>query len=290
MYIRHCVLILIIMQTPLNVHAQKRNEETVLDLGQNNGLRLVSIPAGKFLMGPAPKEYRPNDPKSTQKEVEIAKGFRMGKFEVTRGQFRVFVNATNYKMSRMNPGWNEKLGRHDFGAYSWLNPGFAQTDDHPAVNIAYKDAEAFCKWLSQKTGKVVRLPFEREWEYACRAGTTTRFHGGDGADDLQALGNVADKSLKAKSRKLSEHENWDDTYPFTAPVGRFKANAWGLHDMHGNAAEWCQDPLPPNSGAARRILRGGNWLSVGHACRSGYSLQTTATASPFSGFRVLVEE
>lgn len=284
------VAVVIAFLAPWYGRAQDKPAESVLDLGNKIQLRLVAIPPGKFFMGPDPGEYRANDVKAPQKVVEIPKGFRMGKFEVTRGQFRAFADETGYKMGNLNPGWNEKMRRHDFGNYSWLNPGFPQTDEHPVVNVTFKNAEAFCKWLSRKTGKVVRLPFEREWEYACRAGTTTRFHGGDMVEDLKRIGNVADKSLKAKDRKLSEFENWDDGFPFTAPVGQFKANAWGLHDMHGNVSEWCQDPLPPSSGAERRILRGGNWICAGHRCRSSHALWSLANAGPSSGFRILVEE
>src|SRR5262249_10455549 len=137
--------------------------------------------------------------------------------------------------------------------YSWRNPGFAQTDEHPVVNVSWNDAQAFCDWLSQKEGKKYRLPTEAEWEYGCRANTRTRFHGGDEDGTLWQVANAMDRSLGAQwsynklknkevQRRLSdwfESVTWDDGYPFTAPVGRFRPNAFGLYDMHGNVWEWC---------------------------------------------------
>ena len=116
------------------------------------------------------------------------------------------------------------------------------------VNVSWNDAVAFCEWLSRQEGQTYRLPTEAEWEYACRAGTTTRYCSGDDAETLAAVANVADATAKAK------FPDWAtiaarDGYVFTAPVGRFRANAWGLHDMHGNVWEWCSD------GYAERLLR-----------------------------------
>jgi formylglycine-generating enzyme required for sulfatase activity len=125
-----------------------------------------------------------------------------------------------------------------------------QTDAHPVVNVTWNDAKAFCAWLGKKERRIYRLPTEAEWEYSCRAGTTDLFHG-----RLREVGNIADLSLKARwnySNLLDgefrqilggwlDQVSFDDGYPFTAPVGRFQANAWGLHDMHGNVWEWCED-------------------------------------------------
>ena len=102
--------------------------------------------------------------------------------------------------------------------------GFEQTDEHPVVNVSWNDALAFCRWLSKKEGKICRLPTEAEWEYACRAGSTTRYCFGDDASDLGEYAWYGANS----DRK-------------THPVGTKKPNAWGLYDMHGNAWEWCAD-------------------------------------------------
>jgi sulfatase modifying factor 1 len=108
------------------------------------------------------------------------------------------------------------------------------------VNVSWNDAVAFAKWLSQKEGKTYRLPTEAEWEYACRAGTTTRYFCGDDAEGLAEVGNVADGTAKAK------HPDWttiaaQDGFVYTSPVGHYRPNAWGLYDMHGNVLEWCWD-------------------------------------------------
>ena len=140
------------------------------------------------------------------------------------------------------------------------------------VYVTWNDAVAFCKWLSKKEGKTYRLPTEAEWEYACRAGTTTRYYSGDDSESLAKVGNVADATAKA------EFPNWtwaikaSDGYVFTSPVGQFRPNAFGLYDMHGNASQWCadrygkdyyaespvDDPAGPVSGRDR-VLRGGPW-------------------------------
>ena len=140
------------------------------------------------------------------------------------------------------------------------------------VNVSWNDAVAFCKWLSKKEGKTYRLPTEAEWEYACRAGTTTRYYSGDDPETLAKVGNVADAALKAKFPDWKYTIKANDGYVFTAPVGKFKPNAFGLYDMHGNAWQWCadwygadyyatsplDDPTGPDSGDApcpsRRFL------------------------------------
>ena len=140
------------------------------------------------------------------------------------------------------------------------------------VNVSWNDAVAFCKWLSRKEGKTYRLPTEAEWEYACRAGTTTRYYSGDDPETLAKVGNVADAAVKAKFPDWKFTIKANDGYVFTAPVGKFKPNAFGLYDMHGNAWQWCadwygpeyyakslaDDPTGPASGNGR-VLRGGSW-------------------------------
>ena len=107
--------------------------------------------------------------------------------------------------------------------------------------MSWNDAVAFCKWLSKKEGKTYRLPTEAEWEYACRAGTTTRYYSGDDPETLAKVGNVADATFKAKFPDWKCTIKASDGYVFTAPVGKFKPNAFGLYDMHGNAWQWCAD-------------------------------------------------
>jgi formylglycine-generating enzyme required for sulfatase activity len=179
--------------------------------------------------------------------VRITRPFYLGVHEVTRGQFRRFVDDSGYqteaeKDGKGGYGWNEdakKFGQNP--RYTWREAGFEQTDLHPVVNVSWNDAVAFAKWLGRKEGKTYRLPTEAEWEYACRAGTMTRYFPGDDAEALAEVGNVADATTREK------HPDWTwtiaarDGFVYTAPVGRYHPNAWGLHDMHGNVWEWCWD-------------------------------------------------
>ncbi len=244
-----------------------------------------------------------------QHRVRITKPFYLGTYHVTRGQFRQFVADTAYKTDAgkgENPGaygWDPDKKVFGFNAkYSWRNVGFEQTDEHPAVNVSWNDAVEFCKWLSKKDRKTYRLPTEAEWEYACRAWTTTRYYSGDDPETLAKAGNVADAAAKAKFPGWTWTLKANDGYAFTAPVGKFKPNAFGLYDMHGNAWQWCadwygaeyyakspiDDPIGPDSGDFR-VLRGGSWdgwpFFTRSADRSGARRSTGSTlrGSAFPG-------
>ncbi|HKI21617.1 MAG TPA: SUMF1/EgtB/PvdO family nonheme iron enzyme, partial [Isosphaeraceae bacterium] len=269
------------------------------------GIRLKLIPAGEFQMGSANGDDQANADERPQHRVRITKPFYLGVTEVTRGQFRVFVDDTGYKTEAEKDGkggygWNEETKNYDQNPrYTWQNPGFARTDEHPVVNVSWNDAQAFIGWLSRKEDKTFRLPTEAEWEYACRAGTTSRYFYGDDSEGLAAVGNVADGTAK------ETYPGWKtiaarDGYVYTAPVGRFQANAFGLFDMHGNACEWCQDAYdgeyyrqspvddPPGpSRASRRVFRGGSWRSIPRFCRSAYRFWfETAFRNDLLGFRL----
>lgn len=156
--------------------------------------------------------------------------------------------------------------------YSWRNPGFKQTDDDPVVNVTWHDAVAMANWLSKKEGKKYRLPTEAEWEYSCRAGTRTRYHSGDHPATLLKVANVFDAASKQNWLQWERYAlAGNDGFEFTAPVGSFAPNAFGLYDMHGNVWEWCadwhaetyyaespvDDPQGPAAGRAR-VRRGGS--------------------------------
>ena len=260
------------------------------------GMKLTRVPSGEFMMGSKEsaeaeaaffnKTYGENSLQADwfkdehpQHRVRITKPFYLGTYHVTRGQFRQFVKDAGYKTDAekgKNPGaWGWDPDKKEFGfneKYSWRHAGFEQTDEHPVVNVSWNNAVAFCKWLSKKEGKTYRLPTEAEWEYACRAGTTTRYSSGDDPETLAKAGNVADAAAKAKFPDWKWTIKANDGYVFTAPVGKFKPNAFGLYDMHGNAWQWCadsygaeyyakspvDDPTGPASGSDR-VLRGGSW-------------------------------
>ena len=251
-------------------------------------MELALILNGEFMMGsPAGEANRRNH--ELLHRVVIAGPFLLGAHEVTVGQFASFVRETGYETEaerdgKGGTGWDETKGTFEGPdpKYTWRNPGFDQTEDHPVVNVSWNDAVAFCDWLTEKEGHRYRLPTEAEREYACRAGTTTAYQHGDDPEGLRSMGNVG-KAIDG---------------PFTAPVGQSRANALGLFDMHGNVREWCSDwygegyyvespeldPQGPAEGS-HRVLRGGSWFGL-HDWRSAsrdFNLQSRPSC--FDGFR-----
>ncbi len=237
------------------------------------GIKMVSIPAGKFSMATSSEESH---------EVELTRPFAIGAFEVTIGQYRSFVAATGYKTQAERSalgsfGWNKQLGKIEMSPfYTWENPGWDHDDRHPVVNLSWEDARVFCDWLSRKEHKNYRLPTEAEWEYAARSGTKTMWYWGDEPETLGKSANMADASAAKLFPKWETHAG-DDGFVFTAPVGSFKPNAFGLYDMIGNAREWCEDwmwsypthavrdPVGPPMGL-EKVQRGGSFAdSVEHA-------------------------
>jgi formylglycine-generating enzyme required for sulfatase activity len=280
-----------------------------LDLGGGAAMKLALIPAGKFMMG-SPVTEKDRDKDETQHEVTISKPFYMGITHVTVDQFAAFVKDSGYKTDAEKEGWSVGLEIKDGTATSkkmdgcsWRNPSFDQKGDHPVVQVSWNDARAFCDWLSKKSGKTVVLPTEAQWEYACRAGTQTAYPWGDNPDDGEGWANCVDQSLKKKLPNGTEawtFFNWDDGFVFTSPVASFKANTFGLHDMIGNAGQWCQDysgdyekaaatdPTGADTGSLR-VLRGGSWLDTPRNCRSAYRFRLTPDArAGCLGFRVAV--
>lgn len=246
--------------------ATKLQLDAAVELGVPVELRLADrlllklIPAGKFQMGSSRDEIEllPLQDwffEEWQRErmyheaprhvVEITRPFYIAAHEVTIAQFRRFVNATSYQTTAELDdeggfGWRDGLWVQS-PEFNWRNIGFDQGDQHPVANISWDDAVEYCNWLSQEEAATIRLPTEAEWEYACRAGTVSWFHNGDRDESLKLVANIADQSLAEISGIVEWGRPWDDGHPFTAPVGSFQPNAWGLFDMHGNTWEWCQD-------------------------------------------------
>lgn len=269
-------------------------KELTLDLGNKVTMKLVLIPAGKFTMGSSKAEQLKvaeevervlrlvDDPNTEignaftiegpQREVTISKPFYMGACEVTQEQYE------------------QLMGK---------NPSEFKGAQNPVERVSWDDARAFCKTLSQKTGKTVCLPTEAQWEYACRAGTTTRFSFGDDTADLHKYGNYLDKSnTSGIAWRDSDH---DDGFDKTAPAGSLKPNDWGLYGMHGNVWEWCSDRFEPFYTNAQnidptgpavgdfRVVRGGSWQSGPASCRSADRLwDTPDDRINYGGFRVAV--
>jgi formylglycine-generating enzyme required for sulfatase activity len=263
---------------------------------------MVVVPEGSFTMGSRSNEKGRSDNEGPQHAVKIAKPFAVGKFHVTVDQFTAFVSETGYdagtKCNVFEGGskMEEKPGR------SWRNPGFAQTGAHPAVCLSWKDAKAYVAWLSRKTGKRYRLLTEAEWEYAARAGSTTKYSFGDDEKESCRYVNGADQTAKSR---IPEAKNWTiapctDGYAYTSPVGSLLPNAFALHDMHGNAYQWLEDCWhanftgAPADGSARtsgdcsvRVVRGGAWWVRPSGLRSARRDWTRAdNRYAFVGFRL----
>ena len=253
---------LVILATALAAIAAEQNSV---------GMKLVRIQPGEYLRGAAQQDLINQHHKysatarnrnaagvSPAHPVCISKAFRIGATEVTVGEFGQFVAATGYETTVERNGLgalaffpDEKPGLRRFRPKpdcTWRNPGFKQTDSHPVVCVSWRDAQAFCQWLSEREGSSYRLPTEGEWEYAARAGTTTMYVGGNSPDSVYAYGNVADAALEAahpgsvrRQRIAALNPGDGDGMVFTASVANFKGNPWGLYDTHGNVWEWCSD-------------------------------------------------
>jgi len=262
-------------------------EDLALELAEHVTLQLVFMPADSFLMGSPNDEEGREEGEGPRHLVTISKPFYVGVTEVTVGQFGAFAAATGYVTAAEKEGWANVMtsGKWRRGAgVSWRKCSFDQTPSDPVTCINWHDAVAFCQWLSKKAGRVVRLPTEAEWEYACRAGTTRRFHFGD---DKRHLGFYAWYASNSGGR--------------THPVGRKRPNPAGLHDMMGHVHEWCSDWYRPNYNAQAdavdprgpaagqvRVRRGMAFIGGAGRCRSAYrSYAFPASRSFCMGFRVV---
>ena len=250
------------------------------------GMKLARIPSGTFLMG-SPRTEKERDGEEVLHEVAIPRPFYIGVYEVTQREFAALMGEEPRAIFRAGRGGGP---------------------DHPMENVLWKEAVAFCDRLTarpdeKRAGRVYRLPTEAEWEYACRAGTTTTFHDGDSLSSRQA--------------------NFNGRYPYgddaetgsylrkTAKVGSYRPNTFGLYDMHGNVAEWCadwydkdyyansppEDPLGPPVGVLSDdfgnfylAVRGGSWLDDARACRAAYRQRAMhRNRYRIIGFRVVCE-
>jgi len=288
-------------------------------------MTLVSIPPGEFLMGgvepaeqlvkayPAynrkPGFFRDEYPRH---RVRITKPFYLGAYEVTVGQFAIFAKDAKYKTEAERDGtggwgYDAELGRCCGRKlkFNWREPGYEQTDDQPVIDVTWNDAVAFCQWLSRKEGKHYRLPTEAQWEYACRAGTTTRYNTGNTPNALFKAACVLDAGDRRTFPHVQELKiSKDGQMHFTLPVGSFPPNAFGLYDMHGNVWEWCSDwygedyyahsptddPTGPGAGNLR-VRRGGGWNSFPLWARASFRNWNTPQSRCVNlGFRVAMDE
>jgi uncharacterized protein (TIGR02996 family) len=238
-------------------------------------MQLVMVPPGTFLMGSPEAEEGRCENEHSQQEVEIRRGFYIGVHPVTQRQYETVIGA--------NP--------------SYFHSGSKGGPDHPVEQVSWTDAQTFCQRLSsrdeeRRTGRVYRLPMEAEWEYACRAGTSSPFWWGAKASSTQA--NFFDETPSLGAELPSPGQ--------TSAVGQYPPNPWGLYDMHGNVYEWCADwyeepyallgnksePQGPRERTGR-VWRGGSWFNSCHASRAARRLANRPSFRNFlTGFRVVM--
>jgi len=253
-------------------------------LTQDFGIEMMQIPAGTFLMGSPEDELDRLEGESPQYEVNVATFF-MGKYPITQAQWRAVA-----ELPQVERGMK-------------ADPSRFKGDMRPVEQVSWYDAVAFCARLSQHTGREYRLPTEAEWEYACRAGTTTPFHFGE---------TITTDLANYRGTDDDEQQNWSGSYgkgpkgeyrAETTPVNDFGvANGFGLCDMHGNVFEWCEDHWHGNyegapvdgsawlseNDTANRVIRGGSWDYFPRFCRSAYRLYDAPDGSSDDfGFRVV---
>jgi formylglycine-generating enzyme required for sulfatase activity len=225
---------------------------------------MIVVPSGKAILGGEPWDQDMKASWGPTREVEIRYRLAMAKTEVTRAQYRRFVAETGYVSATTSCntwGYNRILGQTE--GYTWDDPGYAQREDHPVVCVSWQDATAFVAWLAAKTGKPYRLPSSTEFEYTARAGTRGPWFWGPDGTKACDYANVADdnwRRLYSFGPPFACNDQWERT----SPVGSYKPNPWGLHDMLGNAWEWTEDCFHetfkgvPTDGSAWREAGGGD--------------------------------
>ena len=271
---------------------------------------MVKLSPGSFLMGTAAaasdsetNSERSTDDEQPQHSVTFKKPFALGKYPVTRREFAAFVRETHHdpRGCFLPPPSNDVPKVVLTQGLSWRNPGFAQTERDPVVCLSFDDATRYARWLSRKTGKSYRLPSESEWEYAARAGTKIQRYWSGGNARACHFANVLDLAA-AKAFKIDKSDNaffpCYDGYIYTAPVGSFPPNAFGLYDMLGNVYQWTADcytsdykrqPDDENGKCYKRVLRGGSYANSPFEVRSAYrhGLEQS-NRDIFSGIRMAV--
>jgi len=236
--------------------------------------KMVRLPAGSFRMGSPANEIGRHADESPLVQIDVP-AFALALTEVTRFDWALFERQSGYRAASGCLTWDGD-GYVQAAHLGWRNPGFSHSDKHPAVCVSWQDAQAYAHWLSTKTGHQYRLPSEREWEYAARAGSSSPYPWA--GTTVCDHANVADETLRLK------HPAWpiekcNDGYPFTAPVGSYAPNPFGLYDMNGNVMEWVQDCWSPQLQASdgraplncrTRVIRGGGWDLTASYGRSAY--------------------
>jgi formylglycine-generating enzyme required for sulfatase activity len=266
--------------------AQFYTEDALALANGQTPLDMVYIPPGIFQMGSPEGELGRRETEAPQHLVTIAQPFFIGKYPVTQAQWRAVAELPQVERE-LNP-----------------DPAKFKGDNRPVEQVSWHDAVEFCQRLEKATGRPYRLPTEAEWEYACRAGTTTSFHFGESITTDLANYRGTDREIGGRTYSGAYGDGPHGEYrEQTTEVGSFPLNAFGLYDMHGNVWEWCQDQWHENyegsttDGSAwissderesRRVLRGGSWYSFPGNCRSAdRGGDAPDDRFNFTGFRVV---
>lgn len=253
----------------------------------------VVVLAGSFMMGSPTFEEGREESEGPEHRVTFRRGFAIGRTEVTVGQFREFVNQTDYRTEAEKHGFSTvyhhssgRLARRD--GVNWRNSydGSEAKEDEPVLHVSWNDASAYVAWLARGTGKPYRLPSEAEFEYALRGGRSTCYWWGDAAPQRVVENFTGEQDVSRGRRQWSTHfKGYGDGFWGPAPAGSFEPNPFGLHDMAGNVGEWVRDcwhatyQRAPDDGSAwinpgceRRVIRGGYWASRPDQARSASRL------------------
>ena len=317
-------LTVLLMGIPQGTGFAQSNSATNAVLSASGGdVTWITVPAGRFMMGsqvPAEKlakdfsdygrdadYFRDEYPRH---QVEISKPFLIGRTEVTVGQFRAFVQDTGYRTRAEVDGaggWGYDaaqkrcLGRDI--RFTWRDPGYPQTDMHPVVNVTWEDCQAYCRWLSDKQRRMVRLPTEAEWEYANRGGTSNYYSVGNTPREILEKARTLAPRPETIRHSVQDLEIDPAENPFPIAVASYAPNSFGIYDMHGNVWEWTadwydenyyrysqtQDPQGPRQGVVK-VRRGGAWNSFPLWARSSFrNWNSVDTRCVNLGFRVLAE-
>ena len=223
-----CLTSIIALPTAAQVYTTSAPTRSFRDC--SNCSKMIIVPAGRFMMGSPVTEPGHKSDEDPVTQVSVL-SFAIGETDVTVAQWRGFVTATG-RLDELGCAYSGLLGKEAARA-SWRHLGFTQGDDEPVVCISWNEAQAYVRWLSDKTGRVYRLPTEAEWEYAARAGTSTAYPWGDTVSHNRA-------NYGAETCCTSATDG-ADRWLYTSPVGAFPANSFGLYDMIGNAWQWTQD-------------------------------------------------
>ncbi|MCX6998046.1 MAG: SUMF1/EgtB/PvdO family nonheme iron enzyme [Kiritimatiellaeota bacterium] len=247
-----------------------------LDLGGDVNLTLIRIPAGRFVAGGA----------SSARVVQIPRTFWMSACEISNAQY-----------ARFDPRHDSRIEHGDFLQFSVAQRGHPLSGaQQPVCHVSWDEAQAFCRWLSARSGRTVRLPDGDAWEYACRAGAATPLAYGEIATDFSRLANLADVNLRRPVGHRSDSvPEWrpavtkvNDGHWVSAPVGSYPANAWGLYDMSGNVWEWTSDVA---ADGVRRLARGGSWYVRPQRATPDATLAYQPWQKVYDvGFRIIIEE